>query len=478
LSNARTVSDTFRGREIKICVLGSRFQLEFANECIEELLRLVGEPMPSRPTNLSSYLVIRKLKRILKAKSSGSILRLPLMGEPNKIAAMQALNLTFRFAFATGGMNIASWMALRMTELTLEYGLTPVSCVGFSIAAAGLCATGSYDEGFRIGQVALALNEMLNAKPFYARMSALYYECVHPWERPLQSAIEPLMNAYSTGIETGDVEFAFVCFNCSWMYRFSQTPLSHLSNQMHDFCRRMDFHSNIMDQCVAKGLWQVAHNLMGIGSDDPRNLDGDIFNQALVEEAQSKNTVFTSLICYPRMMLCYMFGDFHQAAKFAKGSRDASNNSRVSPVGCSRILIFEALVEIAVAREKKRRRSRRANVISKLLCQWSTRAPQNFLSFHLLIESEMASLTEDHGTAFPKYVAAIAMAKDTGSLLDTALSNELCGRYLLRCNNQSKAENFFHEAVLAYIKWDASKKAKHLVKELNIYSFESLKDIV
>lgn len=121
-----------------IYALGTSNRLREATDASLSFLRLLGEPLPARPSSFHVLITMRKVKKMLKKKTNEAILRLPMMKDPKKIAAMQVLNLSFMYAFSTGVRIIGTLMACRMIELTMEFCLTPVSCVSFSVYAAGL----------------------------------------------------------------------------------------------------------------------------------------------------------------------------------------------------------------------------------------------------------------------------------------------------------------------------------------------------
>jgi len=474
--NARIFDDTIRGRTIMIYALGSRGQVREATNSSLDLLKRLGEPLPANPTEFHLMASLRQIKKLSKGKTDESILRLPTMDDRKKLEIMAVLNLSFQYTFIASGRKLAALLGSRMMLLSLKSGLSPVSCVGFAVYAALLCATGSVDEGYRFGKLAFAVYEKFNAKPYFARMSSIFFESVHCWKKPFQLSLRPLADAYQVGLQTGDVEFSFILFNFSWACRFSITPLRELNDEMHDYSRRMDFQQQELNLFKVKPLWQVAHNLMGLAAGDPKDLDGEIFSQTQIEAAGSKSRLLSSLICFPRMLLCYQFGDYEKSIGFARGSRELTANN-LSPLLSSTILLFDALTEVAVSRMRKRRRARRASRISRLLLQWSSKAPQNFLALHFLVDAEISALAADHRSAYRKYVTAIALANEAGSFLYKALANELCGRYLLERNDPDTAEGFLREAILTYFDWDATAKAQHLVRELRVHGFQSLDDI-
>lgn len=212
---------------------------------------------------------------------------------------------------------------------------------------------------------------------------------------------------------------------------------------------------------------------MGFASGDPKDLNGEVFDNEEFEAGRSAGGIYFGIACFPRMMLCYLFGDYEGAAALGKETRALTQN-HISPLIPAMVMMFDALTAVGLARKLKRRRVRHANEISKHLHRLSSNAPQNFLVMSNLIDAEIAALKGDHGSAYPKYVAAISISRDEGSFLYNALANELCGKYFLERKDKGTAEGFLRDAALCYKKWDAVAKAQHLVNELKSYGFESL----
>jgi histidine kinase len=79
-----------------------------------------------------------RTKRLLRDRSNNAILRLPVMTDVEKVAAMQILNLIYFSALYSRPL-LAGLVAARMVRLTVTHGVCAVSSVGFGFYAMQLC---------------------------------------------------------------------------------------------------------------------------------------------------------------------------------------------------------------------------------------------------------------------------------------------------------------------------------------------------
>ena len=130
--------DTLRAHSIHVYSLGSRGHMLKAIERGLGVLESLDEKFQTNVSAHSIAVATKRIKWLIKGKSNESLLRMPLMDDPQKIAAMQMMNIIFLYAYIAVPM-LAPMIALRMVKLTLEYGLCDVSCVGFVTFAMLLC---------------------------------------------------------------------------------------------------------------------------------------------------------------------------------------------------------------------------------------------------------------------------------------------------------------------------------------------------
>jgi predicted ATPase len=81
------------------------------------------------------------------------------------------------------------------------------SCAGFA-AYAFLLANAFRDisNGYRAGEIALAILERFKAKEWMARVHSFFYGMCNTWLQPLRESLKPLLVAHRVGLSTGDIE--------------------------------------------------------------------------------------------------------------------------------------------------------------------------------------------------------------------------------------------------------------------------------
>lgn len=139
LIHAKQFRDTFRGNAALVHSLSSDGKYSDAVKLAFNLLYQLGERFPAKTSRLSTALEFYTLKRRLSRKTNESILRLPLMTDENKLAAMQMLNLVFLSALLSND-KIIPILGFRMVRMSLDYGICAVSCIGFALFGGCLCS--------------------------------------------------------------------------------------------------------------------------------------------------------------------------------------------------------------------------------------------------------------------------------------------------------------------------------------------------
>ena len=207
LENARTFPDSVRARATRTYSLGSRYQMVQALKEGLHVLRQLGETFPKNPTRFHVIIEYFKTKQMLRNKTNEMILRMTLMKNPDKLAAVQMLNVMYANAFKTSPL-LFVLILLRMVQLTMRFGIANgVSSVGF--AYYGLfCFTFSNnkDEGDRYGQLALALLEKFSSREWIPRIYVAIHGEASSYRQHIRESYEQLKHANSVGLATGDIE--------------------------------------------------------------------------------------------------------------------------------------------------------------------------------------------------------------------------------------------------------------------------------
>jgi hypothetical protein len=304
-------------------------------------------------------------------------------------------------------------------------------------------------------------------KIWLPRLSLVYYGAIHAFKEPLSTCFEPLLTALRVGIETGDVESAIVCgvFHCFCHLETQEMSLTDASYEV--LADKALFYRQANAFAITRPTRQFLHNLMGRGNANPAVLSGTFLSENDFTRLRPTDGVIFVYTRYYMTLLAYFFGDIEAASKHSITLRLALNRA-VGAHDHALLPFLDGIVAIANFRMYRHWRSLRVAFaqLRRLRNRAIMSTPQLFLSRQFLLEAEIAAAIKGDKSVHSKYVAAIALARDSGSLLLAALGNELAGKYFLRKNQRDLALRFLQEAVQYYKTWGAMAKVDHLSAEM------------
>lgn len=136
ISNARSFHDSLRAHITMIYTIGTGDDELKALAYGDALLGRLGEAIGPRPPCRKTFLSILRIRRKCRAFSNEQILRLPLIKDADKLAAMQILNCLVQYVVSADYMPI---VIEKMVSITLTFGRSALSAVGFGLLGASLC---------------------------------------------------------------------------------------------------------------------------------------------------------------------------------------------------------------------------------------------------------------------------------------------------------------------------------------------------
>jgi predicted ATPase len=180
--------------------------------CLEYLQR-GGTYWSPHPT---SDEVRREYDRIwsqLGSRSIEELIDLPLMNDPDSLAALDVLTEVVTPALFTDE-NLLSLVTCRMVNLSLDHGNSDGSC--FAYVLLGFIAGprfGNYKAGFRFGRLGCELVEKRGLTRFQARTYMSFGTIVLPWMRHIRTGRDLLRRAFDAANKIGDLTFA--AYSCN-----------------------------------------------------------------------------------------------------------------------------------------------------------------------------------------------------------------------------------------------------------------------
>jgi predicted ATPase len=137
LKHSKSYEDTYRANATQLQALGRCGKLEEAIQSGMDILTDLGEKLPTKQHLFHTLMEFVSLRRRLRRKTNEMIMRLPTMTNPMKLAAMEIMNLIFLHT-AIVQPELTPLIGCRMVKMSLDHGLSALSCVGFAIFAAAV----------------------------------------------------------------------------------------------------------------------------------------------------------------------------------------------------------------------------------------------------------------------------------------------------------------------------------------------------
>eukprot|EP00804_Cyclotella_cryptica_P027949 CCRYP_003834-RA/>CCRYP_003834-RA protein AED:0.03 eAED:0.03 QI:51/1/1/1/0.66/0.5/4/541/1215 len=219
MDNARCFEDELNTHFIIMSSLSYASKIPEALEKGNRILSRLGEDIPINPSQDALDEQIQQTQSLIRGISESDILNYKLMTDNIKLEAMKFLahleSITVMIK-----PSVHPFVTLKMVQLTMLYGLSPVSPIGFVYFGSLLANRGSIRLGHRFTLLAKDLLEKLEAGEVAGEVICVATEVVRFIE-PLQAAIESLaIQGESAAMAGGDIRWA--CINrlqyCTMMF--------------------------------------------------------------------------------------------------------------------------------------------------------------------------------------------------------------------------------------------------------------------
>ena len=460
--------------QVEICEVKSenRRAVDNALEC----LRLFGIEMPAHPSREQVQAEYEKFCQNLGERTIESLIDLPLMTDPEMLAAMHMLSALFTPALYTD-LNLGHLHLLHMANLTLKHGTTGASAHGYAWLGLYLGpAFHRYVDGYRFGKLAVDLVEKHGFIDYKAKLYVAT-GLVSFWTQPIETSIDFLRTTFDSGIETGDLMFA--CYSWdnllpAFLVRGDQLDeVWRESEKGLAFARKIKFR-DVEDILVyqQRFIQNMRGRTLRFGtlSDAPFDggaIDGGAFDEA-VFEAQLTEDRMATMVCWYWIIKAqarFMSGDYEVAIAAAGKAKVLLWASE----GFIQILDYHYYTALAIAAicEKlppKRRSALRMQLAAhcEQLQEWAENYPPTFGDKHALVAAEVARIEGRALDAMQLYEQAIQSAQENGFVHNQGIAYELASAFYRTRGFQKIADTYLHEARSCFARWGADGKVRQL----------------
>jgi PAS domain S-box-containing protein len=460
-----SIVDAYRSR-IRACVMQNKLLEAFHAAC--EFLDSIGENVPGNPTADEAGCVLERTLGSLGEKHIEDLVNLPVMHDPNKLAAMNILSEVSSSVFI-GVPHMFLSLICKQVDLSISYGNTAESAFSYAAFGAILCRiSNDIEKGYQFGKLAVALMKKMGAPEMEAKVYHAVSAYINHLKEPIQRTMELSMTGYQSAMETGDFEFAgYNVYTYNKHSLLSGRGLKTTQKEMSDFGAAIKRLKQETPYHFNEIFHQAALNLMG-KCNDPTMLAGDAYDEheMLPKHRQANDHLAIIYYGFCKLMLCTLFGRNVEAMEYSDLVEKESFTLPGTPMAYTLFHYFDSLARLSELGEcdemKRDVHMKRVMENQEKLKFWAGHAPSNYLHKYHLVEAEIRRALGRHEEALVQYDIAIELANKSTYTNDEALANELTARYWLARERKELARPFIQKAHTCYLRWGALAKVSQL----------------
>jgi predicted ATPase/signal transduction histidine kinase/CheY-like chemotaxis protein/tRNA A-37 threonylcarbamoyl transferase component Bud32 len=467
LEEAKTVLDIVKVYEVKIQTDMAQSQPLKAINTGLQVLQQLGIGFPEKSSQSDIRLELDTITSRFSEKPIGDLIHLPQMTEPDKLAAMRILS-SITVAAYIAAPDLMPLLASKQVNLSIQYGNAFVSPFAYATFGLILCGmVGDIESGYEFGQLALRLLSQPNTHSLKARILTMVSHFIIPWKEHIRESLEPCLEAYQSGLESGDLEFAaYGAYTYCFQSFVVGKELVELEREMTKYTDAIRQLKQQLAFTWTQIYQQSVLNLMECSVN--RNcLIGESCNQEnkLPHHEITENPIIKIKIHLNQLILCYLFSEYSQAVE---NSTLAANHFVQAIAAPSEPLyyLYDSLSRLATYPESSDQSQ--SEILKKValnqerMKQWAHYAPMNYLHKYHLVEAEKTRVLGQWFEAEELYEQAILGAKDNEYLQEEALAYELAAKFYLSRGREKFAQTYMKEAHYCYERWGATAKVKDL----------------
>ncbi|AFZ17084.1 hybrid sensor histidine kinase/response regulator [Allocoleopsis franciscana] len=472
---AKTLLDTVKVYEVQIqAYMGQNKLLEALNTGLL-VLKQLGIEFPNSPNPSDIGQALGETATILSTTRIKDLIDLPEMTNPQQLAVIRILSSIFSACYSTVS-SLVPLTVCKQVNLSVQYGNAAVSPFAYAVYSLLLCgAIGDIERGYEFGQLALRLVSKLNAKEIEAKTCHLVTSGVQHWKEHAKNTLASFLSVFSTGLETGDLEYAgYAIMVWSHYSFFVGQPLTQLER---DIATYTDAIQNISQETAlnnTKICWQTVLNMLGRASNRCQ-LKGEAYDEEkmLLLHQQTNDQLAIHYLSLHKLVLYYEFEDYPEALKIIP-QIESSFGASVGQLTVVIFYFYDSLVRFAMYSEASQSVSEaaaksqqqcildRVQANQEKMQKWAHHAPMNFLHKFYLVEAERHRVLGEKVEAMEMYDKAIALAKENEYINEEALANELAAKFYLSWGKETIAQLYMQKAHYAYQVWGAQRKVEDL----------------
>ncbi|MEJ6483021.1 AAA family ATPase [Nostoc punctiforme UO1] len=443
----------------------SQSKLTSAIAIAQSVLQQLGVTFPETPTPSDIQQEIQQIEELIGDREIADLVHLPEMTDAEKLGTLKIVNIIIPAAYLSGSALYPLLNSLSV-KLSIQYGNTSTSALGYATYGNILCNFLQIDTGSQFGSLALQIISKLDAKASKTDVLMILGIFIVHRKSHIKETLPLLQEGYTSALEFGNLVLAgynghTFCLNSFWCSQ----PLATLEQDICAYCHSLMQLNQLTTANYSRIYWQPVLNLLGL-AEHTTLLSGKALEETeFLQQLESAKDGYGLYIFHLyKLMLCFLFGEIELAKNHAIEVRCyfmAGAGLVTEPV----FYLYDSLLTLAQLNPQLDEASEALQSVIEnqtKLQQWAYHAPMNYQHKVDLVEAEKCRVLGQKAEAIEFYDKAITLAKANEYTQEEALANELAAKFYLDWGRQRIAGDYMIEAYYAYARWGAKAKVADL----------------
>lgn len=480
IENAKSLRESLRVHTALINTLFMEGRIKDVTKYCLVLLPQLGINLPKEPHKGHEAMELIKTKFATR--------KLPVVYQETKneetIVAMQTLAMFITCSFLSEENAYVTIATCRMIRMSLRFGLSKYSPIGFASYAMVHASMNKRAKSIRYGELSMDLVDRLNAgNEVGARVQVVAMGFSLHWKRPWRDILEAQNLGYRKGLETDDLDGAFLCAHMVVLLAFlSGTNLRECEELGETLCTQMVQHSQITWWSMTLPMWQLFQCLM-TGRPGGSLLTGDVMDQEEMETNArlQGNHLLIRVICLSRLFLACLSSSWKQSDDLVKHV-DVHMEALAAYVLFPVYKFLAALTWLVrsgtMFKDNKCQRKYRlkARQVMRRMETWISEGAINVRPLLLILVAEDLARKGSTSEIKEAFQVAIAECRNHNLPHFQAMANERAGVLLTGKLDTGSASSYFSAAKDLYEDYGATGKVRDLEEKIQSSSFTKRTD--
>jgi len=472
LDKAQNELDRVKVFEVKISAAMALNQPLDAIDLALQVLAMLGVEFPKELTNEAVEAELGSVVQEFSEYNIEDLLNLPEMTDEVDLAAMGIMNRIYSATYIAKP-ELMVLVSCRLTLHSLQKGNMPISSFAYAAFGLVLCGlVGDIGRGHRFGELALKVYDRYHLRQYKCRTYFMVNNFVWHWKRHIKETHIPLLEAYQSGLDTGELEFGgYSAFIYTDYCLFAGKQLEELLQESTHYISAIDRIQQHTPLYYAQIVGQTVHNLREEDNDSPGMLSGEIYDELdmLSVHKEANDQTALAFLYVHKLMLNYLFGDIEAALECAKEVEYYAGS--ITAMFHSSIYHFYAALSICAAwsdfsEAEQNTMAAKLELHREKLEGWAEYCPINHQHKFLLVEAECHRIKGKEAAARKTYQNAIDLAQENEFLPEEALAYELAAKFWNGLGETTFGSLNARNAHHRYKLWGATAKVTQLEQEL------------